>query len=178
MRTTTIHLALFGVLGIFVLASYGQAPPKRTAVRMSGKAITVTYSSAPTNGAKIFGDKVPYGEVWSVGNGAPALLHTDVAIEIQGLPVPKGDYTLFAIPDPDEWQLIVSTQGADASSYDGAKDVGRVPMDMKKASAPVEELQVKLSALGTVACKLEISWESTVASVPCNVDAVRANPEW
>ena len=39
-------------------------------------------------------------------------------------------------------------------------------------------LQMKLATLGSVAGKLELAWENTLASVPFNVDAVKANAEW
>jgi hypothetical protein len=51
-------------------------------------------------------------------------------------------------------------------------------MDMKKAPAPVDPLRITLTSFGTVAGKIEVAWENTIASVPFNLDVVKANPEW
>jgi hypothetical protein len=83
------------------------------------------------------------------------------------------------LPEPLEWQLIISKQtGPQAATYNPKMDLGRVPMDMKKAGAPIENLKVTLTSLGSVAGKLEMGWETTIASVPFNLDAVKANREW
>ncbi len=63
-------------------------------------------------------------------------------------------------------------------AYNPKMDLGRVPMDMKKAGAPIENLKMTLTSLGSVAGKLEMAWENTIASVPFNLDAVKANREW
>lgn len=165
------------VLGLVTLA-FGQPAPQVTSVKMSGKSITVKYSAASVAGRKIFGGVVPFNQVWRAGTGAVAF-HTDANLEIQGLAVPKGDYTLFVLPDPSEWQLIISKQtGPQAATYNPKMDLGRVPMDMKKASAPIENLKITATSFGSVAGKLEIGWETTIASVPFNIDAIKANREW
>ncbi len=160
------------------LEAAGPAAPKETSVTMRGKVISVKYSAPSMAGRKIFGAAVPYGQVWRIGD-APVSFHTDVNLEVQGLAVPKGDYSLFIIPTAKEWELIINKQpGAQAKTYVAKMDLGRVPMDMKKAPAPVDPLRITLTSFGTVAGKLEVAWENTVASVPFNLDVLKSNPEW
>ena len=59
-------------------------------------------------GRKIFGGLEPYGRVWRAGANDATALHTDANLDIGGLSVPKGDYTLFVYLDPKQWQLVVS----------------------------------------------------------------------
>ena len=143
----------------------GQQPAmQQSAVKMSGRNISLQYTPAP-RGAKIA--------------GLPCFFHTDANLEIQGLSVPKGDYSFYVLPEGNEWQLIISKQtGAQAVVYNQKMDLGRVPMDMKRAATPAAALQMKLSSLGSIAGKLELSWENSIASVPFNIDAVKANAEW
>lgn len=160
------------------VAALGQTAMKESAVKMSGKAIRVQYAAPSMPGAKVFGAAVPYNKVWLPGD-KPILFHTEAGLEIQGLAVPKGDYSLYILPDSKEWQLIISKQtGPQAGTYTAKMDLGRVPMDMKKAPAPVDPLRVSLVSYGSVAGKLEVAWENVVASVPFNLDVVQANPEW
>ena len=41
-----------------------------------------------------------------------------------------------------------------------------------------ETLKITLTSLGSVAGKLELAWENTIASVPFNIDAIKAHQEW
>jgi hypothetical protein len=166
MRNLLIGSFIIMSLAVLAVAQQPAGPAlQESAVKMSGKNISLKYSPVPVAAKKIA--------------GVPAPFHTDVDLEIQGLPVPKGDYTLYVLPDAKEWQLIISKQtGAQAAAYNQKLDLGRVPMDMKKAAAPAAALQMKLASLGSVAGKLDVFWESTLASVPFNIDAVKANAEW
>jgi hypothetical protein len=170
------------ICGVVILSlatlAVGQQALQETSVKMSGKVISLKYSAASMAGRKIFGGVVPYNQVWRAGAGTAAF-HTEADLEIQGLAVPKGDYTVFVRPGPLEWELIISKQtGPQAATYNPKMDLGRVPMDMKKAGAPIENLKITLAAVGSVAGKLEMGWETTIASVPFNLDAVKANREW
>ena len=163
MKTGWMSAILLVSLALVVAAL--QPAAQETAVKMGGKNISLKYQPIPTASKRIA--------------GVPASFHTDVNLEIQGLAVPKGDYSLYVLPQGNEWQLIISKQtGAQAATYNQKMDLGRVPMDMKKATTPAGALQMKLASLGSVAGKLELTWENTLASVPFNIDAVKANPEW
>jgi hypothetical protein len=170
------------VMACAAFLAFGQAAgpggAKESSITMRGKAISVKYSASSMAGRKIFGATVPYSQVWRIGD-APVSFHTDADLEVQGLAVPKGSYSLFILPQAQEWQLIISKQtGPQAKTYTTKFDLGRVPMDMKKSPAPVDPLRITLTSFGSVAGKLEVAWENTIASVPFNLDVVKANPEW
>ncbi len=74
-----------------------------------GKTITVNYSSPRARGRKIFGGLVPYGEVWRTGaNEATAFVANENLIMVKGTSMPAGSYTIFTVPDPDKWTLIIN----------------------------------------------------------------------
>lgn len=148
------------------------SPPAQAEVTIAGKAITIKYSAPSVRGRQIFGeggristDKT--APVWRAGANAATALHTDATLDIKGLTVPPGDYTLFILPTTTPWQLIVNKQtGQWGLSYDQAQDLGRVPMDMSKPPALVETLKYTLSDAGGNRGKLQLEWENFVASVP------------
>ncbi len=161
----TIAIILVSVAALGFTQQPGQSALKETSAKMSGRTITLKYSPVAAGAGKI--------------SGVPFSFHTDANLEIQGLAVPRGDYTFYLLPDAKEWQLIISKQtGPQAATYNPKMDLGRVPMDMKKASAPVDALRMTLASLGNIAGKLDVAWESTIASVPFNLDVVKANAEW
>ncbi len=177
MRIVSICAIL--IAGLITLASAQQPALTQSAIKLSAKSVTLSYSAQAMKGRKIFGGVVPYNQVWLAGGGAAVTFRTDAPLEVQGLAVPKGEYTLYFLPEAKEWQLIINKQiGPQALKYNQKLDLGRVPMDMKKAGAPVETLKMTLTGLGSVAGKLELVWENTVASVPFNIDAIKASGEW
>jgi hypothetical protein len=143
------------------------SPPANTSTTIDGKNIVIHYSAPSMHGRKIFGGLENYGRVWRAGANEATALHTDAELDIEGLKVPKGDYTLFVFLDPKQWKLVVSkATGEWGLDYDSSKDLGRVPMTMSKPSAPIETFKITLNHTGGNKGTLEMAWEETVASVP------------
>jgi DUF2911 family protein len=144
-----------------------QSPAAQTLVAVAGKTIRIDYSTPSMRGRKIFGGLEPYGRVWRAGANSATALHTDANLDIGGLSVPKGDYTLFVYLDPKQWQLVISkATGEWGLDYDQSHDLGRVKMDMSKPPKPIETYKMTLSSLGANKAKLQLAWENTIAEVP------------
>jgi Protein of unknown function (DUF2911) len=163
----------FGVVATLVAIApllAQQSPPAETSVTIAGKAIRINYSAPSMRGRKIFGGLEPYGHVWRAGANSATALHTDASLDIGGLSVPKGDYTLFVYLDPKQWQLVVSKDtGEWGLDYNPSRDLGRVKMDMSKPPKPIETYKMTLSSLGGNKGKLQLAWENTIAEVAITV---------
>lgn len=153
-----------------------QSPSAQTSVTIAGKSITIKYSAPSLRGRKMFGadgriSKDPTWPVWRAGADDATALHTDADLNINGLNVPKGDYTLFLLVNPTmPWQLIVNKQTKQwGLDYSQGQDLGRVPMTIAKPSAPIETFKITLSGTGGNKGKLQMEWENVVASVPFTV---------
>jgi Protein of unknown function (DUF2911) len=175
-------LACTGLLIAATVLNAQQAPPKSppatASATIGGKNITVTYSSPRVNGrtGQLFGkdgriSKDPHYPVWRAGANSATKLHADADLDIAGLTVPKGDYTLFVdISDPDNWVLIVNKQtGQWGLAYDKAQDLGTAKMTMDAAPSLVENLRYDLKDLGGGKGTLSLAWENHIASVPLTV---------
>jgi hypothetical protein len=174
MKTLLLSFGIVCVVG-FALAQPKKAPasPNATATTsIAGKSITVKYAAPSVKGRQIFGDgglisHDPHYPVWRAGANSATALHTDANLEMKGLNVPAGDYTLFVdVADPDNWKLIVSkATGEWGLDYKDGQDVGRVPMTMSKPASTVEVLKYDLTSTGGNKGKLTLAWENHVASV-------------
>ncbi len=143
------------------------SPPAQAVCHFSdGKTITVDYSSPRMRGRKIFGGLVPYGQVWRTGANEATTFVTDANLEVGGKPVPAGHYTLFTIPEPDHWTLIISKKtGEWGIPYPGESyDLLRVGMEVEKLSAPVENFTISFESSGNT-CTMHFDWETTRASI-------------
>jgi len=143
-------------------------------VTIAGKKITIAYSSPAVNGreGKLFGKDGRIGQdqtypVWRAGANQATAFHTDADLDLGGLNVPKGDYTLFVnLANPAGWELIVNKQtGQGGLDYDAKQDLGRVKMTMTKPKAMVEQLKYTITPTGGNKGKLELAWENVDASV-------------
>jgi len=141
---------------------------------INGKKITIQYASPAVNGrvGKLFGkdgriSQDPNYPVWRAGANDATAFHTDADLDLGGLAVPKGDYTLFVnLANPSSWELVVNRQtGQSGLEYDAKRDLGRVKMTMSRPGAMVEQLKYTLSSSGGNKGKLELAWENVSASV-------------
>jgi len=147
------------------------SPVATTMVASGDKQIRISYHAPSMHGRQILGGLVPYGQVWRAGANQATLLHTDLDLTIGSLTVPKGDYSLYILPEENQWTLIVNTQTGQwgikrdgSTSEDPAKDLGRVAMKLTQPAAPVETFAITLTKDGNQGA-LAMAWENTVATV-------------
>jgi len=70
--------------------------------------ITIDYSSPAVKDRKIWGELVPFGQVWRAGaNEATTITFTD-AVSINGIELVAGTYAIHCIPNTNEWEIIFS----------------------------------------------------------------------
>lgn len=70
--------------------------------------ISLSYSRPAVKGRTIFGDLVPFGQIWRTGANSPTKIKFGEAVTINGKAVPAGEYALYSIPAKDEWTFILS----------------------------------------------------------------------
>jgi hypothetical protein len=143
------------------------SPPAKATCRFSdGKTITVDYSSPRMRGRKIFGDLVPYGEVWRAGANEATTFVSDADVIVGGKNVPAGSYTLFTLPTPDKWTLIISKKtGEWGIPYPGEEfDLTRMDMKVSTLPSPLENFTISFDQSGA-SCTMKLDWETTRASI-------------
>jgi hypothetical protein len=143
------------------------SPPAQAQCAFSdGKNITVDYSSPRMKGRKIFGDLVPYGEIWRAGANEATTFVTTTNLTVAGKSVPAGNYTIFTVPNPDKWVLIINKKtGEWGIPYKYESDeLARVDMKVSQTPSQVENFTIAFDQSGN-SCALSMSWESTKAWV-------------
>jgi hypothetical protein len=172
MKSLSICAALLVSAAIFTFAETKAGLTESATI--GGRKITIQYASPAVNGraGKLFGKDGRISQdanypVWRAGANNATAFHTDADLDVGGLTVPKGDYTLFVnLANPAGWELIVNKQtGQSGLEYNAQQDLGRVKMTMAKPAAMVEQLKYTLSTSGGNKGKLELAWENVAASV-------------
>jgi hypothetical protein len=152
----------------------GGSPPMQTSATFGGKEVWIVYHAPSVKGRKIFGSADALqkpGSIWRLGADQATFLHTDADLDINGLKVPRGEYTLYMDLDEGKWQLVVSKQTGQwgikrdgSSTLDESKMVGKTAMTMSKPGSPVEQMKISLSQAGGDRGKLTVEWENVSAS--------------
>src|ERR1700720_60788 len=158
---------------VFTTAAFAQTGKSRPSPAASaacdlggGKTIKTDYSSPRMKGRKIYGDLVPFGEVWRTRANDATTFITSADVVVGGKDVPAGSYTLFTVPNADKWTLIINKKTGEWGipyKYE-ADELGRVDMKVSPTSSPVENFTIALASMGS-GCTLTMSWENTQASV-------------
>src|SRR5260370_18010479 len=152
-----------------------------------GKLIWIFYHAPSVRTRHIFngaGALQPDGAICRLGPADATVLHTDADLDIGGLAVPKGEYTLYVEVNKGNWKLIVNKQLTDARgrpqwgiNRDGSTtnnpttELGRTALTMGKPASPIETLKIALTRTQPATedathGKLEIAWKNVTASVP------------
>jgi hypothetical protein len=133
--------------------------------------VRVIYSRPQKKGRVIYGDLVPYGKVWRTGANEATELDVYTPLKVGGTLLKPGTYTLYTIPEEDNWTVIINsdTNVWGAYSYKKEKDVVRVTVPVRKAAAPIESLSMifKPEKDGTT---LLIGWDNEFVEVPFKKD--------
>jgi len=134
--------------------------------KVSPPTIKVLYGRPQKKGRIVFGDLVPYHEIWSVGaNEATEIrFYKDVIFGDQK--VKAGTYVLYAIPDKNEWTLILNSNldvwGDNA--YEKKYDVVRIKVKVSRAE-PVEAFSIGFKNKKKY-IRMTLAWDTTRVSVP------------
>ena len=160
----TIALTLVSACGI--MAQQYTSPRGSAELILNGKKISVDYGRPSMHGRKIMGGLVPYDQVWRLGANKATHFTTEADLVMGGVTVPKGTYTLFAVPSASGWKLIVNKHtGQWGIPYNYEKEeLARIDAKVEKLPTPLEEFTISLAKDGAGGV-LKMEWESTRASV-------------
>lgn len=127
--------------------------------------VSVSYGQPSMRNRKIFGGLVPYGKVWRTGANEATTITFNKDGEFDHKAVKKGTYTMFTIPNENNWTVILNSKLNQwgAYGYDSTKtyDVLHIEVPVKHLNKPVEKFTIE-----TTDSKLTMEWENTMVEVP------------
>ncbi|HMJ69644.1 MAG TPA: DUF2911 domain-containing protein [Cyclobacteriaceae bacterium] len=172
MKTKSITLTAFLSIAAMLVCvtTWAQSPAATATGKLSsGANITVKYSSPSVKGRKVWGELVPYGKVWRAGANEATIVETDKDITVGGKTLPKGKYSLYAMPTSEkDWTIYLNSQTgqwgitrAGETTRDAAKDVAEVKVTSKKSASMNEGLKYVVNADG-----ISLIWDNLEVPIP------------
>lgn len=156
-----LKTTLFLFFSLCALAGFAQEKPlsplETIDAKIDGVGTNIVYCRPSARGRTMIGGKEAFGDVWRTGANAATTITFDKDVKIEGKDLPAGKYSLFTIPNKDEWTIIfnsVHTQWGHYD-YDKSKDVLRVTAKVEKPKAFVETFTIS-----TDKTKVTLAWEN------------------
>jgi hypothetical protein len=157
---------LITVLALLIATTYlfaqEQLSPR---IKTKADGIEISYGQPSKRGRVIFGDLVPYNELWRAGANEATEITFNKDVSFGGKTVREGTYTLFVIPKEMEWIIILNSQSGQWGSYDyekyKAKNIAEITVPTYNINEGVEKLTYTISK-GT----MKIEWDHTGVSIP------------
>ena len=164
-RVASVPMAQAGPM--FANRPLGQLSPRDTArATIGGAAVWIDYSRPSRRGRDIFGALEPWNKVWRTGANAATQFSTPVDLVIGGATVPAGKYTLWTLPTPTGWKLIINKQtGQWGTEYKPEQDLVRVDAKVETVATPIEQFTIAFEPAAAPAA-ITFTWDRVRYSVP------------
>lgn len=168
-------------LGLFLYSTlveniFGQrlSPKDTVEFKLNNLKFEVFYNRPFKKDRDIFGALVPFNEVWRTGANEATTFETNSTLDIGGMPLPAGKYTLWTVPNNSTWNVIFNSKqyswGVNAQMqpmWDPNYDVVNVEVPVQKLENFVEQFTIGFDN-STDKLFLTMAWDDVKIEVPLN----------
>jgi len=151
--------------------------------------ITLEYSRPNMNGRAIFGNLVPFGEIWRTGANANTKITFSTDVTIDGKSLKKGTYAIFTKPNKNAWEVIFysdATNWGTPRTWDETKvalqtsvNVQEMPMNIETFTMTFDDITNNSAVIGILweKANVEIKFETpTDVMVSQQIKTIMAGP--
>jgi hypothetical protein len=134
--------------------------------------VEVDYARPAKKGRSVFGDLVPYGRLWRTGANENTKIEFSDNVEINGVLLPKGEYALYTIPSPNQWEVIfykTTDNWGLPKDFNEEAVVLRTTAKVGNTSSDVEYFTIAVNPIDDSNGELLLSWEKTLVTLPFKV---------
>jgi hypothetical protein len=172
-----MHLLKFFLFAVLTSPMLSQAqypeqqrpsPMAVAAARYKDAYAKITYSRPQKRGREIFGELVPFGQVWRMGANEATEITVTKNVQINGSLLKAGTYSIFAIPNKDKWTIIVNTEVGlwGSYNYNSKLDAMRFDVPVQQiAGDSYEQFTIQFDQRNELA-DLLIMWDRVKISIP------------
>jgi len=176
----TVSAAMGAVLlvagSVYADLELPRVSPNATVTQTVGTTeMSITYSRPGVKGRVIWGELVPYGEVWRTGaNEATRFTVTD-DVTVGGKALPAGSYSLATIPGKDAWTVIFNKESELWGMYQYKPEQDALRIEVQPEEAPfVERMRFTFDDLTDDSADVVLRWEKVKVAFTVKVDSVGA----
>lgn len=136
--------------------------------------VKIVYGQPYKKNRDIFGELVPYNEVWRTGANEATELTTTKDILVGSQELSAGTYALFSIPKKDStWTIILNSQLGQwgAFEYNSSYDVLRVDVPSQSTEKVIEAFTIRFTNVQQDSTDIIIEWDKTRVNIPVSFNS-------
>lgn len=131
--------------------------------------IDIHYARPGVKGRTVWGELVPYGEVWRTGANENTTITFSTPVRVGGKELPAGTYGLQTIPTQNEWTVILSKDAELWGAFNYKPENDAVRLQAKPEAADHQErLSFEFDDVTDDSAKVVLRWEKV--QVPFTVE--------
>lgn len=169
-----MRLILFLFFASITSFSFGQlnlpnaSPDQEFKQQVGFTEVQIKYSRPSARGRLIFGDLVPYDQLWRTGAHDATTIWFSDSIKINGVNIPSDTFSLFTIPGKTEWTIILNKvpEMHGTSDYAEANDQLRFKVKSEKAPRFYETFTIEINDFTKDGAFAYLLWENTQVKFP------------
>lgn len=129
--------------------------------------VKITYSRPHKRDRKIFGSLIPFGKVWRTGANEASEITVTKDVLIGGKKLVAGTYTLFTIPNQNNWKIIINKDLGQwgAFDYNPAHNILTFEVHVQTMTTPYEPFTISFNQKEATT-NLMLMWDKTKVSIP------------
>jgi len=181
MRRLLLPALLAGSAVLPLVAQDKPAPVRLTPLRLSPTCtlsqeigiskIDLAFARPAVRGRKIWGELVPFGQVWRAGANNATTLTFSHAAKVAGKDVPAGSYGFFVIPGEKTWTLILNKKAKQWGAYEYKAQEDQMRWEATPQAGPfLEYLDYRVIPVDAGHATVELGWENLRVSFPVAFD--------
>lgn len=146
--------------------------PNATVTQMVGVTeISIHYSRPGVKDRKIWGELVPYGEVWRTGANENTTIKFSTPVKIGGKELPAGLYGLQTIPTEGDWTVIFSKDADQWGAFNYKPENDALRIQAKPQTADFRErMTFEIEDVTDNSAQVVMHWEKLRVPFTVEVD--------
>lgn len=182
LKKSLILVLIFAALIYFVGIPYMHnqtkkfSPNKTVFFTLKGTDLEIAYSSPAKKNRSIFGELVPYNQIWRTGANEPTTFTNQKDILVMDKLLPANTYSLWTIPNENSWKVIFNSEVPDwgvtringnQTTRDADKDFLTVEVPVTYLENPIEDFVIAIETVNDQTY-LGLAWDTSKILVPLN----------
>ena len=152
-----------------------KSPQASTAFTIGLTEVRIDYSSPAVNERTIWGDVVPYDQVWRAGANEATTIEFSTDARVEGQELAKGKYAFFIIPREDgNWTAIFNKDSEQWGAYRYSEDKNALTVEVKPQFKSISQERLTYSIHDQAMDKgyIKFAWEKIRVYLRFSVDVL------
>lgn len=134
--------------------------------------VSLDYSRPSKRGRVIFGNVVPYGELWRTGANANTTIQFSDDVKIDGQKVKAGKYAIFTIPAEDHWEVFFYNETGNWGNqveWNNKKIAAKATVKAHALKTTQETFSISIDNITSDSAMLTFAWDDVMTAVKFEV---------